>query len=101
MKNEKKMKKFIMLVIFIVKTIGSRRVISTSKIRKITEIRKKWDEKGSRGDDFGSNPHSKGEAFSRSRKVFFEIVVLIIIMAILIIIIIIPINVIIIIIYTS
>lgn len=36
-------------------------------------IKKKWIEKGNRAELFGSNPHSKGESFSRSIKVFFEI----------------------------
>lgn len=52
---------------------GRRRVISTSKIRKIIAIRKKWREKGIREEDLGSNPHSNGEVFSRSIYVFFEI----------------------------
>jgi len=51
---------------------GKRSVISTSKIKKIIAIRKKWGLKGRRGESFGSNPHSKGDNFSRSRKVFFE-----------------------------
>jgi len=50
---------------------GKRRVISTSKIKKITAIRKKRKEKGRRADPLGSNPHSKGEFFSRSIIVFF------------------------------
>ena len=50
---------------------GRRRVISTSKIKKITAIRKNRREKGSRADPLGSNPHSKGEFFSRSIIVFF------------------------------
>jgi len=50
---------------------GKRSVISTSKIKKITAIKKKRREKGSRADPFGSNPHSKGEFFSRSMIVFF------------------------------
>jgi len=40
--------------------------ISTSNIMKITEIRKNRDEKGSRAEFFGSNPHSNGDLFSRS-----------------------------------
>jgi len=52
---------------------GNNKVISTSKIKKITAIKKKWIEKGKRAEDFGSNPHSKGEFFSRSEKDFFEI----------------------------
>lgn len=46
--------------------IGSSKVISTSKIKKITAIRKNCREKGVRDVFFGSNPHSKGERFSRS-----------------------------------
>lgn len=38
--------------------IGRRRVISTSKIRKITAIRKNRRENGNRADPLGSNPHS-------------------------------------------
>lgn len=50
---------------------GRRRVISTSKIRKITAIKKNRNEKGRRADPLGSNPHSNGEFFSRSMIVFF------------------------------
>jgi hypothetical protein len=46
--------------------IGKRSAISTSKIRKITAIRKNRNENGNRAELFGSNPHSKGEDFSRS-----------------------------------
>ena len=35
-------------------------------------IKKNRKENGNREDDFGSNPHSNGEAFSRSTIVFFE-----------------------------
>jgi hypothetical protein len=51
---------------------GRRRTISTSKIRKITAIKKNRRENGSREDLFGSNPHSKGELFSRSTIDFLE-----------------------------
>lgn len=50
---------------------GSNSVISTSKIRKITAIKKNRREKGSRADPLGSKPHSNGEFFSRSMTVFF------------------------------
>jgi hypothetical protein len=50
-------------------TDGKRRTISTSKIKKITARRKNRREKGRRADPMGSNPHSKGELFSRSEKV--------------------------------
>lgn len=57
--------------------MGINSVISTSNTRKITVIIKKWREKGIRGEEDGSNPHSNGEDFSRSLKDFFEIIVLI------------------------
>lgn len=57
--------------------IGIRIVISTSKIKKITAIKKKCNENGIRADDFGSNPHSNGDPFSRSIFFFIEIIVLI------------------------
>lgn len=53
---------------------GTNRVISTSKIKKITAIRKNWSEKGIRADLLGSNPHSKGDLFSRSINLFLEII---------------------------
>lgn len=52
--------------------IGNKRAISTSKIKKMTVIKKKWREKGIRDDEIGSKPHSKGEDFSRSEKDFFD-----------------------------
>lgn len=45
---------------------GKINEISTSKIRKITVIIKNRREKGMRAWLRGSNPHSKGEFFSRS-----------------------------------
>lgn len=56
-----------------IKGIGRIRVISTSKMRKITAIRKKRRENGIRADLLGSNPHSKAEGFSRSGVFFFAI----------------------------
>jgi len=70
------------LINFIIIGIGIINEISTSKIRKITAIIKNCMEKGDREDDLGSNPHSKGEFFSRLRKFFFLIFELIIIKAI-------------------
>ena len=35
-------------------------------------IKKNRNENGRREEDFGSNPHSKGEHFSRSIKAFFD-----------------------------
>ena len=64
---------------------GSNSVISTSKIKKITAIKKNRRENGRRADPFGSNPHSNGEFFSRSIIVFFASNEAIIITAILII----------------
>lgn len=52
--------------------IGSIKAISTSKIKKIIAIKKNCNEKGKRDDLIGSNPHSKGDAFSRSIKDFFD-----------------------------
>jgi hypothetical protein len=51
---------------------GKSSVISTSKIKKITAIKKNRKENGRRADPLGSNPHSNGEFFSRSEIVFFE-----------------------------
>jgi len=51
---------------------GNKRVISTSKIRKITAIKKNRRENGNRAVPLGSKPHSKGEFFSRSEIVFFD-----------------------------
>lgn len=51
---------------------GSKRVISTSKIKKITAIKKNRNENGRRAVPLGSNPHSNGEFFSRSEIVFFD-----------------------------
>jgi hypothetical protein len=52
--------------------IGKSKAISTSKIKKITAIRKNRREKGNREELLGSNPHSNGELFSRSIIVFFD-----------------------------
>jgi len=47
-------------------TIGRSKAISTSKIRKITAIKKNRNENGNRAGFLGSNPHSNGDLFSRS-----------------------------------
>lgn len=52
-------------------------MISISKIKKINLIIKKWILKGGCEEDRGSKPHSNGDIFSRSWKVFFEIKILI------------------------
>ena len=49
--------------------IGRIRATSTSNTRKITETIKNFIQKGSRVTPLGSNPHSKGEAFSLSTTV--------------------------------
>ena len=46
--------------------IGINKIISMSKTRKITASKKYRVEKGRRAVFLGSNPHSKGEDFSRS-----------------------------------
>ena len=51
--------------------MGNSKVISTSKIMKITASRKNRDEKGSRAEFSGSNPHLNGDLFSRSSLLFF------------------------------
>jgi hypothetical protein len=53
-------------------TIGRIRAISTSKIKKIIAIKKNRIEKGMREEFNGSNPHSKGDVFSRSLIIFFD-----------------------------
>lgn len=55
--------------------MGKIKAISTSKIKKIIAIKKKCKEKGRREEDFGSNPHSKGDLFSRSIIDFFDRIV--------------------------
>ena len=51
---------------------GNKRTISTSKIKKMIAKRKNRKEKGRRADLIGSNPHSKGEFFSRSLRARLE-----------------------------
>lgn len=60
--------------VFIIIGIGRSKVISTSKIKKITAIRKNRSEKGIRAVSNGLNPHSNGEDFSRSLFVFIPII---------------------------
>lgn len=55
-----------MLIFFRSRGVGSKSVISISKIKNINLIEKKWIENLFRGLENGSNPHSKGEFFSRS-----------------------------------
>lgn len=64
----------IIFLVFNVMIIGKIIVISTSKIKNKIAIRKNWIENGARADFLGSNPHSKGDIFSRSIVVFFEII---------------------------
>lgn len=60
------------LDILILSTIGRRMAISTSKIKKITAIKKNRRENGIRDLLNGSNPHSNGDLFSRSIILFFD-----------------------------
>lgn len=46
--------------------IGRMMAISMSKIKNKIAIMKNWMENGIRDDLWGSNPHSKGDIFSRS-----------------------------------
>ena len=57
---------------FKITIIGRISAISTSKIKKIIVIKKNRIEKGKREEFIGSNPHSKGEHFSRSLYDFFD-----------------------------
>lgn len=59
-----------MFLVFRVIIIGRIITISISKIRNNTAIKKNFEEKGIREDLLGSNPHSNGDIFSRSRIVF-------------------------------
>lgn len=45
--------------------VGKIKVISTSKIKKITVIKKNRIENGRRDGDDASNPHSNGDGVSR------------------------------------
>ncbi len=56
----------VFMLIFSVNGSGISKITSISNTRKITARRKNRVEKGSRAVFLGSNPHSKGEAFSRS-----------------------------------
>ena len=53
------------------KSMGIIRAISTSNTRKITETIKNFIQKDRRVRPDGSNPHSKGEAFSLSMIVLY------------------------------
>lgn len=68
-----KIKKWNIFTISIIVIVGNNKVNSTSKIIKITAIRKNCKENGIRADLLGSNPHSNGLFFSRSEKVFFDL----------------------------
>lgn len=52
--------------------IGNIKAISTSKIKKIIVIKKNRIDKGKRDELIGSNPHSKGDNFSKSKFNFFD-----------------------------
>jgi len=55
-----------------IRGLGKRIEISTSKIKKITVIKKKRNEKAFRTLCSGSYPHSKGLSFSRVFFLFFS-----------------------------
>ena len=63
----------LILDVIMVIGIGNSSAISTSNTMKITAIKKNRDEKGSRAEFFGSNPHSNGDLFSRSSFIFFRL----------------------------
>ena len=65
-KNNDVINQFIKWDDLIIGMIGKIKAISTSKIRKIIVIKKNRSENGIREELLGSNPHSKGEFFSRS-----------------------------------
>jgi hypothetical protein len=50
--------------------MGNKRISSTSKTRNTNATKKNRKDKGVRGNDLGVKPHSKGLAFSRSKKDF-------------------------------
>lgn len=52
-------------------------IISISKIKKMTAIKKKWIEKGNRLEFIELNPHSKGVDFCQSWIVFFLNIIII------------------------
>ncbi len=54
---------------------GSKRAISTSKIKKIIVIKKKEKEKGFRGKEIKLNPHSKEFIFSLLNLIFLARIV--------------------------
>lgn len=72
-KNRNEIKIYILLNSWVKKTKGIKRVISISKIKKINLIKKNWILKGMRDLEIGSNPHSKGEVFSRFLKSLVDI----------------------------
>lgn len=57
---------------FVIKPSGNKMEISISKIKNTIAIKKNRIENGIREVFLGSNPHSKGDTFSRSKIVFFE-----------------------------
>ena len=62
-----------MLGVDIIIGMGNSNAISTSKIVKITAIKKNRDENGRQAEFLGSKPHSNADLFSRSSLIFFEI----------------------------
>lgn len=58
--------------IYIIRGRGINKAISISKTKKTTARTKKRREKGTRALPLGSNPHSKGDLFSRSLNLFID-----------------------------
>lgn len=65
MNNRLLIKAVVYKPVAIVNGKGRSRTISISNTRKITAVKKNRREKGNRAFFTGSNPHSKGESFSR------------------------------------
>lgn len=66
-----------------VNSIGKIIIISISKIKKITAIKKKWIENGSRFNAIALKPHSNGVDFCHSIIDFFLIIIITIIIIII------------------
>lgn len=64
--------KFIKIILFKEEIIGKIIIISTSKIKNISRIKKNRIENGWGQESLGSNPHSKEDIFSRDKKFFLD-----------------------------
>jgi len=70
----------LILDVSMVMVMCNSNAVSTSKIMKITAIKKNQDEKGSRAEFFGSKTYSNCDLFPQYSLIFFEIKVANIIM---------------------